>query len=185
MQDKTNVMRLLDGKKLKYNSFFYGDGNAISATEVATYLGQAPERVFKTLVTVGKSGKNYVFVVPGCDELDLKKAAKAVGEKSIAMIPSKELLPLTGYIHGGCSPIGMKKFFTTTIHRSAKDFDTRPDIQTYSSVLVGERTEKKTDFETSDTRSLCEILRDKWLIHDEFDSVRDSDEFKEIIKSLF
>ena len=124
MQDKTNVMRLLDGKKLKYNSFFYGDGNAISATEVATYLGQAPERVFKTLVTVGKSGKNYVFVVPGCDELDLKKAAKAVGEKSIAMILSKELLPLTGYIHGGCSPIGMKKFFTTTIHRSAKDFDT-------------------------------------------------------------
>ena len=118
MQDKTNVMRLLDGKKLKYNSFFYGDGNAISATEVATYLGQAPERVFKTLVTVGKSGKNYVFVVPGCDELDLKKAAKAVGEKSIAMIPSKELLPLTGYIHGGCSPIGMKKLFKTFIDES-------------------------------------------------------------------
>ena len=124
MQDKTNVMRLLDGKKLKYNSFFYGDGNAISATEVAAFLGQAPERVFKTLVTVGKSGKNYVFVVPGCDELDLKKAAKAVGEKSIAMILSKELLPLTGYIHGGCSPIGMKKFFTTTIDKSCENFET-------------------------------------------------------------
>lgn len=124
MEDKTNVMRLLDGKKLKYQSFYYGDGNAISATEVASYLGQQPERVFKTLVTVGKSGKNYVFVVPGCDELDLKKAAKSVGEKSIAMILSRELLPLTGYIHGGCSPIGMKKFFTTTIHNTCQNFDT-------------------------------------------------------------
>jgi len=124
MEDKTNVMRLLDGKKLKYQSYYYGDGNAISALDVAAYLGQMPERVFKTLVTVGKSGKNYVFVVPGCDELDLKKAAKAVGEKSIAMILSKELLPLTGYIHGGCSPIGMKKFFTTTIHKSCENFDT-------------------------------------------------------------
>ena len=124
MEDKTNVMRLLDSKKLKYNSFFYGDGNAISAVEVADFLGQVPERVFKTLVTVGKSGKNYVFVIPGCEELDLKKAAKAVGEKSIAMILSKELLPLTGYIHGGCSPIGMKKFFCTTIHNSAKSYET-------------------------------------------------------------
>jgi len=124
MEDKTNVMRLLDGKKLKYQSYYYGDGNAISALDVAAYLGQMPERVFNTLVTVGKSGKNYVFVVPGCDELDLKKAAKAVGEKSIAMILSKELLPLTGYIHGGCSPIGMKKFFTTTIHKSCENFDT-------------------------------------------------------------
>jgi len=124
MEEKTNVMRLLDGKKLKYKSYFYGDGNAISAPEVADYLNQSADRVFKTLVTVGKSGKNYVFVVPGCDELDLKKAAKAVGEKSIAMIPSKELLPLTGYIHGGCSPIGMKKFFTTTIHNSAESFET-------------------------------------------------------------
>ena len=124
MEEKTNVMRLLDGKKLKYKSYFYGDGNAISATEVAEYLGQENERVFKTLVTVGKSGKNYVFVVPSCNELDLKKAAKAVDEKSISMILSKELLPLTGYIHGGCSPIGMKKFFKTTIHHTAKDFET-------------------------------------------------------------
>lgn len=124
MEEKTNVMRLLEGKKLKYKSYFYGDGNAISATEVADYLKQQPERVFKTLVTVGKSKKNYVFVIPGCCELDLKKAAKAVGEKSIAMILSKELLPLTGYIHGGCSPIGMKKFFTTTIDVSAENFET-------------------------------------------------------------
>ncbi len=124
MEEKTNVMRLLDGKKLKYKSYFYGDGNAISATEVAEYLVQEEKKVFKTLVTVGKSGKNYVFVVPSCNELDLKKAAKAVGEKSISMILSKELLPLTGYIHGGCSPIGMKKFFQTTIHHTARDFET-------------------------------------------------------------
>ena len=124
MEEKTNVMRLLEGRKLKYKSYFYGDGNAISATEVAEYLNQQPERVFKTLVTVGKSKKNYVFVIPGCKELDLKKAAKAVGEKSIAMILSKELLPLTGYIHGGCSPIGMKKFFTTTIDATAQNFET-------------------------------------------------------------
>ena len=124
MEEKTNVMRLLDGKKLAYKSYFYGDGNAISAPEVAEFLSQPPERVFKTLVTVGKSGKNYVFVMPGCDELDLKKAAKSVGEKSIAMILSKQLLPLTGYIHGGCSPIGMKKFFRTTIHKTAEDYET-------------------------------------------------------------
>ncbi len=124
MEEKTNVMRLLEGRKLKYKSYFYGDGNAISATEVADYLNQPCDRVFKTLVTVGKSKKNYVFVIPGCKELDLKKAAKAVGEKSIAMILSKELLPLTGYIHGGCSPIGMKKFFTTTIDATAQNFET-------------------------------------------------------------
>lgn len=124
MEEKTNVMRLLEGKKLKYKSYFYGDGEAISATEVAGFLGQNPERVFKTLVTVGKSGKNYVFVVPGCAELDLKKAAKAVREKSISMILSRELLPLTGYVHGGCSPIGMKKFFQTTIHMTAQNFET-------------------------------------------------------------
>ena len=88
------------------------------------YLNENPEQAFKTLVTVGKTGKNYVFVVPVNKELDLKKAAKAVGEKSIEMIKSKELLPLTGYVHGGCSPIGMKKFFPTTFHKTAEDFET-------------------------------------------------------------
>ena len=87
-------------------------------------LNENPEQAFKTLVTVGKTGKNYVFVVPVNKELDLKKAAKAVGEKSIEMIKSKELLPLTGYVHGGCSPIGMKKFFPTTFHKTAEDFET-------------------------------------------------------------
>ena len=90
---------------------------------MAAYLNENPDRVFKTLVTVGKSNDHYVFLVPVNRELDLKKAAQAVDEKNISMVKSKELLPLTGYIHGGCSPIGMKKFFTTIIDASAKDFD--------------------------------------------------------------
>ena len=92
--------------------------------EVVEALGQEPDRMFKTLVTQGASRSYYVFMVPVNAELDLKKAARAVGEKSIAMIKSKELLPLTGYIHGGCSPIGMKKQFRTTIHHTADSFDT-------------------------------------------------------------
>lgn len=121
--EKTNVMRVLDAKKVKYESHCYADTDALSGTEVASVLGQNPECVFKTLVTVGKTGRNYVFVIPVAEELDLKKAAAAVGEKSIEMLKSKDLLPLTGYIHGGCSPIGMKKFFETTFHETAKDFD--------------------------------------------------------------
>ena len=121
---KTNVMRVLDQKKVAYNTYSYADTEAISGIEVAAVLGQNPKQVFKTLVTVGASKKNYVFVIPVCAELNLKKAAKAVGEKSIEMIKSKELLPLTGYIHGGCSPIGMKKFFTTTIDETSKDWET-------------------------------------------------------------
>ena len=120
--EKTNVMRVLEQHKIAYTPHTYGDGvTAISAGEVAAALGQDPTHVFKTLVTVGKSGQHYVFVIPGPAELDLKKAAAAVGEKNIEMVKSKELLPLTGYIHGGCSPIGMKKFFTTTVDESAKD----------------------------------------------------------------
>ena len=121
---KTNVMRVLDQKKVSYEMYTYADTDAISGVEVATVLGQNPKQVFKTLVTVGASKKNYVFVIPVCSELNLKKAAKAVGEKSIEMIKSKELLPLTGYIHGGCSPIGMKKFFTTTIDETAMNWET-------------------------------------------------------------
>jgi len=122
--EKTNVMRILEQKKIPYKSYEYGDGEAISGVEVAEILGQNPNQVFKTLVTIGASKTNYVFMIPVHKELDLKKAAKAVGEKSISMIKSKELLPLTGYIHGGCSPIGMKKQFRTTTHITAKDFDT-------------------------------------------------------------
>jgi len=121
--EKTNVMRVLDAKKIKYASHCYADTDAVSGVDVAAVLGQDCNCVFKTLVTVGKSGEHYVFVVPVAEELDLKKAASAVGEKSIEMLKSKDLLPLTGYIHGGCSPIGMKKFFKTTFHSSAKALD--------------------------------------------------------------
>ena len=122
--DKTNVMRLLEQKKIPYKSHDYSATEAISGTEVAAVLKEDPEKVFKTLVTVGKSKAYHVFVIPvGC-ELDLKKAARAAGEKSIEMIRQKELLPLTGYIHGGCSPIGMKKQFETVVHQTAADFDT-------------------------------------------------------------
>lgn len=122
--EKTNVMRILDQKKIPYDSHTYDSSEAISGVEVATVLKQNPSQVFKTLVTVGASKKNYVFVVPVCGELNLKKAAKAVGEKNIEMIKTKELLPLTGYIHGGCSPIGMKKLFVTVIDESAGGQDT-------------------------------------------------------------
>ena len=123
-QEKTNVMRILEQNKIAYESHTYDSTQAISGTEVAAVLNENPEQVFKTLVTVGASKQNYVFVVPVCSELNLKKAAKAVGEKNIEMIKSKELLPLTGYIHGGCSPIGMKKLFTTVIDETAVLYDT-------------------------------------------------------------
>ncbi|MBQ6066391.1 MAG: Cys-tRNA(Pro) deacylase [Clostridia bacterium] len=121
---KTNVMRLLDGAKIAYTDHCYVESGVVSGVDVARVLDQPPERVFKTLVTVGASKEHYVFVVPVEKELDLKKAARAVGEKSVAMIHAKELLPLTGYIHGGCSPIGMKKFFTTTVDASAQEQET-------------------------------------------------------------
>ena len=123
MDEKTNVMRLLAQKKIKFESYHLDSTEALSGVEMAAMLEQNPAQVFKTLVTVGKTKTNYVFVIPVAEELDLKKAAKSVGEKSIEMIKSKELLPLTGYVHGGCSPIGMKKNFKTTIHHTAKDFD--------------------------------------------------------------
>lgn len=122
--EKTNVMRILDQKKIPYKSYCYADTSAVSGVEVAEVLGENPAQVFKTLVTVSGKGAYYVFVIPVAAELDLKKAAKAVGEKSISMLKSKELLPLTGYVHGGCSPIGMKKFFRTTIDESAAAFPT-------------------------------------------------------------
>ncbi len=120
--EKTNVMRLLDEQRIEYDYFAYNP-ETVNAVEVAKECGREPESVFKTLVTVGKSGVNYVFMVPSNGELDLKKAAKAAGEKSIEMIPQKQLLPLTGYIHGGCSPIGMKKQFKTFADETVILFD--------------------------------------------------------------
>ena len=124
MDEKTNVMRILEQKKIKHETHSYVGTGAVSGSEVASALSQNPKRVFKTLVTVGKSKNNYVFVIPVEKELNLKKAAKIVGEKSIDMLKSKDLLSLTGYIHGGCSPIGMKKFCKTVIDISAEDYDT-------------------------------------------------------------
>ena len=116
--EKTNAMRILERAGAEYKVHTY-EGGALSGKEVAAALGQDPERAFKTLVTVGSPRKYYVFVIPVAAELDLKKAAKAAGEKSIEMIPQKELFPLTGYVHGGCSPFGMKKAFPTFFDESA------------------------------------------------------------------
>ena len=121
--EKTNVMRILDQKKVKYNSYNYLKTGAISGMEVAKALDENPNLTFKTLVTVGKTNNHYVFLVPVNKELDLKKAAKVVNEKNIEMVKSKELLSLTGYIHGGCSPVGMKKSFKTVIDSSARNYD--------------------------------------------------------------
>lgn len=122
--EKTNVMRMLDQKKIPYMSHCYLNTGAISGIEVAEVLKEDPKKVFKTLVTISSTNHYYVFVIPVAEELDLKKAAKAVNEKSISMLKQKDLLPLTGYIHGGCSPIGMKKVFKTVVHVSAESLDT-------------------------------------------------------------
>ena len=118
-------MRKLDALKIDHKEHFLGDDkNAISGVEVARILNQDVNRVFKTLVTVAKSNNHYVFMVPVQEELDLKKAAASVKEKALEMLHQKDLLPLTGYVHGGCSPIGMKKQFKTVIHKTAPDFET-------------------------------------------------------------
>ena len=122
-EQKTNVMRLLDQAKIPYRPYCYAHTDAVSGPDVAAALGLDPARVYKTLVTVGRTGAHYVFVLPVCRELDLKKAARAVQEKSIEMIKARELLPLTGYIHGGCSPIGMKKKYPTYIDETCILFD--------------------------------------------------------------
>ena len=122
-EKKTNAMRELDRVGAVYEFHTFECPEAMSGVEVAQMLGEDPDRVFKTLVTVGKSGEHYVFMIPVAEELDLKKAAGAVGEKAIHMVKSKELLGLTGYVHGGCSPLGMKKLFVTTIDETAELFD--------------------------------------------------------------
>ena len=124
-EEKTNVMRVLDQKKIPYVPHTYPVGDAApDGVTVAQMLGQDPAAVFKTLVAKGASGGYYVFDIPVVETLDLKKAAKAVGEKSIAMLPAKELLPLTGYVHGGCSPVGMKKGFPIVFHESCLEQET-------------------------------------------------------------
>ena len=122
-EEKTNVMRTLDQKKIPYTAFSYNPDGPIDGVSVAAETGLDAASVFKTLVTKGASGAYYVFDIPVAENLDLKKAAKAVGEKSIAMLPQKELLPLTGYVHGGCSPVGMKKQFPTVFHETVNELD--------------------------------------------------------------
>ena len=123
-EEKTNVMRILDQRKIAHREYNYQPDGVPSGVECADIIGLPHEMVFKTLVTMGTKGRHYVFMVPVAQELNLKKAAKAAGDKNIALVPSKDLLELTGYIHGGCSPIGMKKYFPTFIDASAEGLET-------------------------------------------------------------
>ena len=149
-EEKTNVMRTLEQKKLPYTAHSYDPDGPIDGVSVAQTLGQPPERVFKTLVTKAASGAYYVFDIPVAENLDLKKAARAVGEKSIAMLPQKELLGLTGYVHGGCSPVGMKKQFPTVFHKTALGYDT----VCVSAGKIGAQVE-------CDPKALIDLLRAK------------------------
>ena len=123
-EEKTNVMRTLEQKKIPYTAFSYDPNGPLDGVSVAASLGQDPAAVFKTLVTKGAGGAYYVIDIPVAENLERKKAARAVGEKSIVMLPQKELLPLTGYVHGGCSPVGMKKQFPTVFHETVNGLET-------------------------------------------------------------
>ena len=149
-EEKTNVMRTLEQKKIPYTAHSYDPDGPIDGVSVAQTLGQPAERVVKTLVTKAASGAYDVFDIPVAENLDLKKAAKAVGEKSIAMLPQKELLGLTGYVHGGCSPVGMKKQFPTVFHKTALGYDT----VCVSAGKIGAQVE-------CDPKALIDLLRAK------------------------
>ena len=123
-EGKTNALREIEAAGIAHRAITFECEEALSGVDVAQLLGEDPDRVFKTLVTQAKSGQHYVFMVPVACELDLKKAAASVGEKAISMIRARDLLPLTGYIHGGCSPIGMKTAFPTAIDETAELYDT-------------------------------------------------------------
>lgn len=153
--EKTNVMRILDQKKIPYTPYEYS-ADTTDGESIARILQKNPDSTFKTLVTVANTGNYFVFVVPVNKSLDLKKAAKTVGVKSVAMIKQKELLPLTGYIHGGCSPIGMKKAFATVIHESCLQFP----LMCFSAGRVGRQVELAPqaliDLIRCKTADLCE-----------------------------
>lgn len=123
-ESKTNAMRILDKNKITYELMTYECDEFIDGLHIADQLGQPYERMFKTLVTVGKSRNYFVFVIPVDQELNLKAAAKTVGEKNVEMIHVKEIQSVTGYIRGGCTPVGMKKQYPTVIHETAQNFDT-------------------------------------------------------------
>ena len=149
-EEKTNVMRTLDQKKIPYTAFSYDPNGPIDGVSVAAETGLDAASVFKTLVTKGASGAYYVFDIPVAENLDLKKAAKAVGEKSIAMLPQKELLGLTGYVHGGCSPVGMKKQFPTVFHETVNELA----LVAVSAGKIGHQVQVKPD-------DLLNLLRSK------------------------
>jgi len=153
MSEKTNVARVFDARKIDYKFYTFETDGAISGVEVAAILNKDPASVFKTLVTAGKTRRNYVFMIPVAAELDLKKASAAVGEKSVEMLKSKDLLPTTGYVHGGCSPVGMKKTFKTVVDSSALNFA----AITFSAGKIGTQVEtslselaKAVEFSTTD-----------------------------------
>lgn len=141
MEVKTNALRMLDKIKAEYKCYHYTPDSALTGAQIAAVLEQNPKQVFKTLVTIGKSRRYYVFMLPVERELDLKKAAAAAGEKALEMVKQKELLPLTGYVHGGCSPIGMKKVFPLIVHNSAAEFATL----IFSAGRVGSQVETSLD----------------------------------------
>ena len=151
--DKTNALRILERQKVAYtpHSYPHEEGVAVDGATVAALIGKDPLDVFKTLVAVGASKGHYVFVIPVEAELDLKKAAKAAGEKSIAMLPLKELTPLTGYVRGGCSPVGMKKAFPTFFHEAAME---RPTILV-SAGRIGSQVEVEP-------QTLCDLVRGRF-----------------------
>ena len=141
-EQKTNVMRTLEQKKIPYTAHFYPHGDeAVDGVTAAALIGKKPEEVYKTLVTKGAGGGVYVFVIPAAAELDLKKAAKAVREKSIAMIPVRDINALTGYVRGGCSPVGMKKSYPTVFHADVLNLDT----VTVSAGKIGSQVEVKPE----------------------------------------
>lgn len=141
MEVKTNALRMLDKIKAEYKCYHYTPDATLTGVQIAAVLEQNPKQVFKTLVTIGKSRRYYVFMLPVERELDLKKAAAAAGEKALEMVKQKELLPLTGYVHGGCSPIGMKKVFPLIVHNSAAEFATL----IFSAGRVGSQVETSLD----------------------------------------
>lgn len=148
MEKKTNAVRKLDQKKIKYIYHAFEVEDVPTGRQVAKIIDRKVNQVFKTLVTQGKSKEYYVFVIPVCMELNLKKAAKATREKSISMIKSKDLLAITGYIHGGCSPIGMKKVFKTCFHKSVEE----EEVIIFSAGKIGRQIEMKV----SDLRKVIE-----------------------------
>ena len=140
-ESKTNAMRMLDAAHVDHVVYTFEASGSDTGVEIAKRAGEDPAHVFKTLVTQGKSGEHLVFMIPVADELDLKKAASAAGEKSVAMVKSRELLGLTGYVHGGCSPLGMKKLFRTFIDETCVLFDTI----LFSGGRIGTQIEMKVD----------------------------------------